>query len=135
MSSSSPDLAPQRRRVIVGMRPEHFEDTAFADPQLPQIDVDVAVVEDLGSEAHVIFPIDAPRVETEETRQAAEGEDETLLADDERALLTARVDARTSARQGKRLTLSVDPSRFHFFDPDTGLRISSASVALEDILR
>ena len=48
--------------------PESFEDAAFADPALPQLDAEVAVLEDLGSDAHVIFPVDAPRVETEELR-------------------------------------------------------------------
>jgi multiple sugar transport system ATP-binding protein len=110
-------------RVIVGIRPEHFEASSFADPRLPQIEVEPAVVEELGSEAHIIFPIDSPRVETEETKQASEGEDDALIADDQRALLTARVDARTEARRGERLILSVDPGRFLFFDPQTGKRL------------
>ncbi len=117
--------ATRGKRMIVGIRPEHFEDTAFADPLLPRLEVEVAVLEELGSEAHVIFPIDAPRVETEETRDASEGEQETLLTDDRRARFTARVDARTAARRGGRLMLSVDPSRFHFFDPGTGERLDS----------
>jgi multiple sugar transport system ATP-binding protein len=37
----------------------------------------------------------------------------------------ARVDARTSARPGKAMRLSVDPGRFHFFDPATGLAIQA----------
>jgi hypothetical protein len=32
----------------------------------------------------------------------------------------ARVDARTSARGGSTMRLSVDPARFHFFDPTSG---------------
>ena len=52
--------------VILGIRPEAFEDAALADPGLPTIDVDVLVLEELGSDTHVIFPIDAPRVEAED---------------------------------------------------------------------
>ena len=33
-----------------GIRPEAFEDAAFADPSLPQLDVTPAVLEDLGSD-------------------------------------------------------------------------------------
>ena len=106
-------------RVILGIRPDDFEDVAFSEPGLPTIDVEVAVLEELGSETHAIFPIDAPRVEAEDLR-AARTRTRRLLADDARALFTARVDPRTTARRGARVTLTVDPSRFHFFDPETG---------------
>jgi multiple sugar transport system ATP-binding protein len=49
-------------RLIVGIRPETFEDAALSDAALPQIDVEVEVVEDLGAEAHVIFNVDAKEV-------------------------------------------------------------------------
>jgi multiple sugar transport system ATP-binding protein len=106
-------------RVVLGARPEAFEDAAFAEPSLPEIDVDVKVVEELGSDTHVIFPVDAPRVDTEELRDATEGEEATLLAED-RAVFNARVDARTAASGGRTLRLAVDSSRFYFFDPATG---------------
>jgi hypothetical protein len=41
----------------------------------------------------------------------------------------ARVDARTSARPGSSLRLSLDPSRFHYFDPETGLALDALSQA------
>src|SRR5438874_7009162 len=44
-------------RVVVGIRPEAFEDAAFADPSFPRLDVSIDVVEDLGSDTHVVFPI------------------------------------------------------------------------------
>jgi multiple sugar transport system ATP-binding protein len=112
-------------RVVVGIRPEAFEDAALADPALPQIEVDVQVVEDLGPDTHVIFPIDAPPVDTTEVREAA-GDDDALLPDD-RATFTARVSPETSARAGQRLRLAVDPARFHFFDPETGSRLERAA--------
>ena len=119
---SRPEGAPER--VVVGIRPEAFEDAALADPSLPQLEVPVEVVEDLGPDTHVIFPIEAPPVDTGDVR-AATGHDETLLPGG-RALFTARVDPLTSARPGRPLRLSVDPSRFHFFDPASGVRLSDA---------
>jgi multiple sugar transport system ATP-binding protein len=117
-------LATDRRpvrdgRVILGIRPDDFEDVAHADPGLPTIDVEVAVLEELGSEDHVIFAVDAKRVEAEELREAHDDEDAQLLAEDD-SLFTARVDPRTSARTGRTLTLAVNPAGFHFFDPETG---------------
>jgi multiple sugar transport system ATP-binding protein len=108
------------RPVILGIRPESFEDSAFSERGLPQIEATVAVVEELGSDAHVIFQVDAPRVEAEELRAAVEEEDEGLLADERTSLFNARVDPRTSARVGERIQLSVDPRAFYFFDPATG---------------
>ena len=118
-------LAGDRRpagpgRYVLGIRPEDFEDAAFASG-LPEVEAEVAVVEELGSEAHVIFAVEAPRVETDEVK-AVSDEEETaaLIADDRRALFTARVDSRTGARPRERLRLAVNPARFHFFDPETG---------------
>jgi multiple sugar transport system ATP-binding protein len=114
-----PARAPNGR-VILGIRPESFEDAAFAEPGLPVIDVSVTVLEEVGSDAHVIFPVDAPRVDASDLRAARDEEDETLLADTTGALFNARVDPRTSARRGASLTLAVEPAQFYFFDPVTG---------------
>jgi multiple sugar transport system ATP-binding protein len=117
-------LAPGRHPVrtgpvILGIRPDDFEAVAHADPGLPAVDVEVAVLEELGSENHVIFGIDAKPVEAEELREAHDDEDAQLLAEGG-SLFTARVDPRTSPRVGTTVTLAVDPAGFHFFDPDTG---------------
>jgi multiple sugar transport system ATP-binding protein len=116
-------------RVILGIRPGDFEDAEFSDAGLPQIDVTVAVLEELGEESHAIFPVDAPRVEAEELRAAADDEDETLIADDTRALFNARIDPRTRARVGQRIRLTVNPARFHFFDPDSGDSLTGETAA------
>ncbi len=112
---------PSQGRVVAGMRPEAFEDSAFADPSLPQLDVQVEVVEELGADTNVIFGVDEPQVEVGEIREAA-GEDEAI-ATVAGSLFTARVDPGTAARPGTPLRLAVDPSRFHYFDPVTGLRL------------
>jgi multiple sugar transport system ATP-binding protein len=116
--------------VVLGIRPESFEDAAFAGPSLPQIDVVVNVVEELGSDSHVIFPIDAPRVDTDELRETREGEDESLLAGDQ-AVFNARVDPRTAASAGRPIRLAVDPTNFHFFNPATGENIGLRAEARE----
>ena len=104
------------RNVVLGIRPESFEDASFAPGELPTIEVEVAVLEELGADAHVFFRVDAPQV----TAEALEGREDATLIADSTALFSARVDPRTRARVGERVLLAVDPSRFHFFDSETG---------------
>jgi multiple sugar transport system ATP-binding protein len=116
--------------VILGIRPQDLEDAAFADPSLPTIEVEIAVVEDLGSESHVIFPIDAPPVDVEAVRATTDdGDRAILIADERRAMFTAAVDEGTQARAGARLRLAVDASRFHFFDRASGESLTAAKLA------
>jgi multiple sugar transport system ATP-binding protein len=115
-------IAPPDGQMVVGIRPEAFEDAAFADSSLPRLDARVEVVEELGADTHVLFSVAAPRVEVSEVRAAAGEDDEALMAV-EGSLFTARVDPGTAAQPGSPLRLAVDPSRFHYFDPETGLRL------------
>jgi multiple sugar transport system ATP-binding protein len=115
-------LHPRRRpgvegSVIVGIRPETFEDATFAASDLPVIDTEVVVLEELGSDAHVFFHVDASRVAAGLDDNADEATD---LVTERGSLLNARVDPRTSARVGNSIRLAVDPSRFHFFDAESG---------------
>jgi multiple sugar transport system ATP-binding protein len=118
------------RAIALGIRPSDFEDAEVWTRNLPTIEARVDVTEELGSEVHVLFTVDAPPVITEDTRAAATaeaGEDVVpLTAAEGKTPFTARVDARTAARPGGLMRLSVDPQRFHFFDRDTGLAIASA---------
>ena len=124
-------LDPSRRppthvggRVVLGIRPESFEDADVARPGAPAIDVTPVVVEELGSDAHIFFPVDAPKMAAETPEQS---EDATLLAEDQ-PLFSARVDPRTRARVGGSLRLALDPSRFHFFDRETGASLTAAEA-------
>jgi len=122
--------APVSGTVILGIRPQDFEDGAFADASLPRIEVEAAVIEELGSESHVIFPIDAPVVFTDAVKSAVGEEDQAvLMADDRRSMFTAEVNPASAARPGQKLTLAVDPSRFYFFDAETGANLLSHQLA------
>jgi multiple sugar transport system ATP-binding protein len=108
--------------VILGIRPSDFEDAdVWRDERRPVIEVTADVVEDLGSEAHVLFTVESPTVQVEGVAEDPEaGSPIPLVAAEGTSVFTAAVDARTAARSGRRVRLSVNPSRFHFFDRDTG---------------
>ncbi|HET7555088.1 MAG TPA: sn-glycerol-3-phosphate ABC transporter ATP-binding protein UgpC [Gaiellaceae bacterium] len=103
------------REVVVGIRPEAFEAAATAAPGLTTLTVVPLVVEELGSDAHVFFRVDAEAFATDVI-----GRDEATLLQDSKALFSARIDPRVPVRRGQPVELTLDPERLHFFDPETG---------------
>ncbi len=127
-------LAGQDRKVILGIRPTDFDHAETAQADFPRITVRADIVEDLGSESHVIFSVDAPTVSAEAVRAATEAtEDEGMLfAGDQRAVFTASLDARRTVSPDTDVMLAVDHRRFHFFDPTTGLALATPPTAGAD---
>jgi len=123
------------RSLILGIRPSDMEDAdVWQSGPLPVIEVKAHVTEELGSEVNVLFRVEAPPVATEDTlaaasEEGAEGAVIPLLLGEGQSVFCARVDARTQARPGSRVRLSIDPSRFHYFDKDTGTRVGSRRPA------
>jgi multiple sugar transport system ATP-binding protein len=109
--------------VILGIRPTDFELAVAADPQLPRITVRPEVVEDLGAELELIFPVNAPHPRPELTRTSSTGssiQDGRLIADDKRSLMTARVPLRASFEASATVELAIDHHHLYFFDRNTG---------------
>ena len=115
------------RKIILGIRPSDFEDASLADAGWARMPVTVGVTEELGSEIHVIFTIDAPPVQHASISDAAtgdDGEDESVAAlVGGKSLWTARVSARSAVRPGQPIELAVDTNNLQFFDSDSGLSI------------
>jgi multiple sugar transport system ATP-binding protein len=118
------------KKLIIGIRPSNFEDAeVLQDSKLPTMKVTASITEELGSEVNVIFEIDAPPVTHADTQALAkdvgEEEEKAVAVPASHQLWTARVNSHTRARPGSEITLAVDTSAMHFFDPDTGLAIGA----------
>jgi multiple sugar transport system ATP-binding protein len=97
------------REVVVGIRPEHFEDAALvAHANGSCVDVDCALAEPMGAELIAHVSLDGVDAEPQEL---------TPLGTP--ATLTARLSAQSSARAGGRLRLAVEVDKLHFFDAET----------------
>jgi multiple sugar transport system ATP-binding protein len=112
--------------VVLGIRPEAFEDARFSHgvPDEHVIDVDVSLAESLGAEVIVHFELESASVRPSEVGAETNGTADgipiaELVTNRGRAPLTARVDPRTSAETGGALRLALDVGRLHFFDPET----------------
>jgi multiple sugar transport system ATP-binding protein len=117
----------RRGDVIVGVRPT---DLLVADGgDLPRLRAELEVVERLGAESHVIFPVDSPRLSgaaAAAADEATEEGDATLLAEDNRARFTARIEGRKRFTAGETIELAVQPDTLHLFDPETGRALGYA---------
>ncbi|MCY3539632.1 MAG: sn-glycerol-3-phosphate ABC transporter ATP-binding protein UgpC [Acidimicrobiia bacterium] len=108
-------------RIIMGIRPEAFEiSSAAGSSNGNTMNVNVNLVEQLGSEAYVHFEVPSPPVVTAdiEVLLAEEGTDADSLGDETR--FTARVNPDHAPRSGQSAELVVDTSKLHFFDLENG---------------
>ena len=113
------------REVILGVRPSDFEDARIAEPGWPRLTVPASVTEELGSEIHVIFTIDAAPVQHASITEARsdDGDDDAIPLAGNRTLWTARVAARSEIRPGSSASLAIDTANLQFFDPATALAV------------
>jgi multiple sugar transport system ATP-binding protein len=116
-------LANADRRVVLGVRPTGF--SPASDHGWPGLDSVPEVVEELGDERYVVFDVDAQRVDTDATRAAVDARaDDALLLPEDRARFTVRLPTEVPVAVGKPLSLTINPERLHFFDPDTGAALA-----------
>jgi len=114
------------RTVMLGIRPEDFEDASL-EPDTPpdrRLKATVDLTEPLGAEVLVYFGTEATRVVSSAVA-ADVGEDAEVQlggGDDggePTTHLVARVSPRTRIAVGQEIELAVDTSRLYFFDPET----------------
>src|SRR5258708_8864033 len=113
------------RDLILGIRPSDFEDAGLADPGWARMPVTAGVTEELGSEIHVLFSIDAPQVQHSSITQAVAGDDDdtAIPLTGGKSLRTAPVAARSTVPPGQPVPLAPDTSSPQIFDPESGLSI------------
>ena len=111
------------KKIILGIRPEDFEDTAI-EPDAPadrRIKVTADLTEPLGSEVLVHFGTEATAV-VSSAAAADVGEDADIRLGEEDEVTTrliARVSPKSHVALGQEVELAVDTTRLYFFDPET----------------
>jgi len=128
LAGERPDVE-QGRPVIVGIRPESFEDAALvgeAGERGTTFRAKLDIVESMGSELYAYFSIEGDRLESQELQELAEdaGAGEVPGSGSE-GQAVARLDPASKARRGEELELWVDSTKLHFFDPESGRSMGS----------
>ena len=118
--------AKKARKVIVGIRPESFEDAKIVGSGVKRNGVSfnakVDLVESMGSENYAYFHLEGTRVESDQLQDIAEdaGLGEVPSASGGDTALVARLDERSEIAKGADAKLWVDSRRLYLFDPKSG---------------
>ncbi|HEY6761955.1 MAG TPA: sn-glycerol-3-phosphate ABC transporter ATP-binding protein UgpC [Baekduia sp.] len=110
------------RDLIVGIRPEHFEDATLIGDQARHgvtFDAPIDVTESMGSEVYAYFGYEGNHATHDELRDLADDAGADDLPDAQ-GRAVARLGAETEISNGDQAKLWVDTSRMQFFDAQAG---------------
>ncbi|GAA1842835.1 sn-glycerol-3-phosphate ABC transporter ATP-binding protein UgpC [Pseudonocardia ailaonensis] len=126
------EAADAGREVIVGIRPEHFEDAALVEDGLrahgSTFTAQVDVLESMGSDKFAYFTIDEQATSDELAELAADAGTSDVPGGDAGQLVT-RLSAASTATEGHSSEVWVDTSKLKVFDPRTGKNLTAATPA------
>jgi multiple sugar transport system ATP-binding protein len=126
------ERADAPRDLLVGVRPENFEDASLVPPEARDSGIpfraDIEVVESMGSDVFVYFTKEfVSEVNAAELQELAEDAGTTDTGATNSGMITARLGPETRAREGQETELWVDLRSMHIFNPASG-----ANITLED---
>jgi multiple sugar transport system ATP-binding protein len=112
------------RNVIVGVRPEHFEDAALDEAGAPnrlKFRAKVDVVESMGSELYAYFSVKSEDIQSDQLADLAKdaGMEDLPSAGDGQQIV-ARLEAASKATPDQELEFSLDTTDMKLFDPEGG---------------
>jgi multiple sugar transport system ATP-binding protein len=119
------------KEVIVGIRPEHMEDSEteeaqnFEAAESSAMEIEPQVIESMGSEKNVYFGVpneQAARLGSVAEMSGDEGEGGNGAGgspDESSDLMVARVSAASVARTGQKMRLVIDGTKIRLFDPES----------------
>ncbi|MFN3004222.1 ABC transporter ATP-binding protein [Mycolicibacterium wolinskyi] len=120
---------PKPDNIIVGIRPEHLEDSSLLDGyariRALTFTVRADIVESLGADKYVHFTTEGAGAQA---AQLAELAADSGVGVNE---FVARVSSESRVTTGQQIELAFDTSKLVIFDADTGLNLTAAAEAAE----
>ncbi|CAL9631312.1 sn-glycerol-3-phosphate ABC transporter ATP-binding protein UgpC [Saccharothrix sp. NPDC042600] len=115
------------REVIVGLRPEHFEDARLVDEHLRGNGVTftdhVDVLESMGSDKFAYFSLSGEQATSQELAELAADAGAADVPGGGVSLVT-RISAASTATEGEQAEIWFDADKVQLFDPDTGRNLT-----------
>jgi multiple sugar transport system ATP-binding protein len=126
-----------RREVIIGVRPEDFEDASFA-PEGHRgwtFEAPIELTESMGSEIYAHFDFEQRgQLDSEELRELQEDAGTSDVPQSGASgHAVARVDAASKVRAGERAKLWLDTEKIHLFDPSDGQSLTRTRQEAEAV--
>jgi multiple sugar transport system ATP-binding protein len=114
-----------RDGIIVGLRPEDFEDAALVQDKShgTTFTAKIDVLESMGSEFYAYFTLAADKVASAELDEIARDAGTSDLPSEGGTQVVARLEAASQVKQGQELELWFNAEHLHLFDSDSGKSI------------
>ena len=112
--------------LIMGIRPENFEDAALLNGGRDEgltFTATVDELESLGAEKYAYFHLQGARATAQELEElAADADTKDVPGGSDQ--IVARLDPASRAHEGERLQLWFNPHKLHLFNPDNGAHLT-----------
>ncbi|WP_431897130.1 ABC transporter ATP-binding protein [Micromonospora haikouensis] len=114
------------RELILGIRPEHFEDAELVDDDTrrrgAEFTAPVDIVESMGSDKYVYFTLEGERASAAELEELAADAGADFSGGG--ASLVTRLSAESTVREGEDHRVWFNLEKIHLFDPSTGRNLT-----------
>jgi len=121
------------RELIVGIRPEHFEDSALVEDHQKAhgsvFTAQVEVLESMGSDKYVYFSVEGEQAVSDELAELAADAGTSDVPGGDSGTLVTRLSSASTARQGRPSEVWVDTSKIQVFDPSNGRNLTVRDAA------
>jgi multiple sugar transport system ATP-binding protein len=116
------DASKSNGNVIVGIRPEHFEDASLVgDKPGGTFEAPIDIVEAMGSDVYAYFTLKGEEAHSAHLDDLAADTGNDLHSDG--VPITARLDAASHVARGQKARLWYDTSKIQVFDAETGANL------------
>ncbi|MDQ3402462.1 MAG: sn-glycerol-3-phosphate ABC transporter ATP-binding protein UgpC [Actinomycetota bacterium] len=121
------EAANAPREVIMGLRPEHFEDAALLDDDAKAaggtFEATVDVLESMGSDKFAYFTVEGDTATSAELDELAADAGSSEMTDHGTQIVT-RLSAASHASEGNRADIWYDADKLQLFDPSNGRNLT-----------
>ena len=121
------EAADAPREVIMGVRPEHFEDAALVDPAAlargAVFDAQIEVLESMGAEKYAYFSVEGEGAQAGDLAELAADAGSAGVPDSGNQVVT-RLSAASAVTEGHPTKFWFDPDQIRLFDPASGANLT-----------
>ncbi len=122
------EAANAPREVIMGLRPEHFEDAALLDDEERSrggtFEAGVDVLESMGSDKFAYFTVEGETATSAELDELAAESGSAELTEGGGSQIVTRLSAASQATEGAKVKVWFDADKVQLFDPSDGRNLT-----------